>query len=185
MPRLPAIGYRFTDGPNVLRTFGPCPAACPVWGHCPGCKNFAYFTQVTLFNIPIAIIGRVVVPSYRACGIMHSIESTNVEKRRHQRTLLRMTFKAVRFDPDGGEVVDTFHMMDISRSGMGAVAERYLYPGQRMVLCLPMTESTGRRSIYATIRRCGHGEGGYEVGLEFDNASLAGSCMSDTALVAA
>lgn len=96
-----------------------------------------------------------------------------------------MTLKGVRFDPDGGEVVDTFHMMDISRSGMGAVAERYMYPGQRMVLYLPMTEATGHRSIYATIRRCGHGEGGYEVGMEFDSASLAASCTSGAALAAA
>ena len=116
---------------------------------------------------------------------MQSTESTNLEKRRHPRTLLRMTFNAIRFDPDGGEVVDTFHMMDISRSGMGVVAERYMYPGQRMVLCLPMTEATGRRSIYASVRRCGRGEGGYEIGLEFDSASLAASCTSDVALAAA
>lgn len=112
-------------------------------------------------------------------------QGSAVEKRRHPRTSVQMSLKGIRLDPDGGHVVDALHMMDISRSGMGALAERHFYPGQRLILNLPMTDQSGRRSIYATIRRCGPGEAGYQVGLEFDNASLAASCPAGAALAAA
>ncbi len=98
-----------------------------------------------------------------------------VEKRRHQRTNLQMTLRGIRLDPDGGDPVDTLHMVDISRSGLGAYSDRAFYPGQRIVLCLPLSNNSGRRNIYATIVRCRQAEEGYRVGLEFDTASLGAS----------
>ena len=112
--------------------------------------------------------------------------ASHIEKRRHPRTLVRMNLKGVRLDPDGGEVVDLLQMVDISRGGLGALSERALYPGQRFVLCLPLTDRNGRRNIYATVRRCEHVafDGAYQVGLEFDSAS-AHECVGSSERVAA
>jgi hypothetical protein len=105
------------------------------------------------------------------------------EKRRHPRTQLQMTLRCIRLDPDCGEVVDTLHMVDISRCGMGAICDRTFYPGQRIVLCLPMTDKSGRRSIYATVVRCRQGHEGHAVGLEFD--SVSSGARSGVAMVEA
>ena len=96
------------------------------------------------------------------------------ERRRHPRTQLQMTLRCIRLDPDCGEVTDTLHMLDISRGGMGAVCDRAFYPGQRIVLCVPLTEKSGRRNIYATVIRCRQSQEGYAVGMEFDNVSFGG-----------
>jgi len=94
------------------------------------------------------------------------------ERRRHPRTRLSMMLHGIRFDPDGGDVRDTLHMVDISRSGMGAKSDRCLYPGQRIVLSLPLRPDGGRRNLYATVIRCRKDQQGYHVGLEFDHAAL-------------
>jgi len=107
------------------------------------------------------------------------------ERRRHPRTALRMSLRCVRLDPDGGDVMDTLHMTDISRSGMGAICGRPFYPGQRIVLCLPRSDGNGRRNIYASVIRSRPGEDGYSVGLEFDRASAATWYGARTAAVAA
>jgi len=91
-----------------------------------------------------------------------------VDRRRHPRTRLQMTLGCIRLDPDGGDVVDSLHMTDISRSGLGADCERPHYRGQRIVLSLPLPISAGRKNVYATIVRCEQREGGYRVGFEFD-----------------
>jgi hypothetical protein len=83
-----------------------------------------------------------------------------------------MTLQGIRLDPDGGDVVDALHMVDISRSGMGAHTERSFYPGQRIVLCLPLSDQGGRRNIYATVIRCNKKDEKFRVGLEFDTTSL-------------
>jgi hypothetical protein len=98
--------------------------------------------------------------------------SPAIERRRHARTQLQMTLKGIRLDPDGGDPVETLHMTDISRGGMGCYADRPFYPGQRIVLCLPLSGQQGRRNVYATVVRCRQGDDGYRVGLEFDNASV-------------
>ena len=95
------------------------------------------------------------------------------ERRRHPRTMVRMSLPCVRLDPDGGDVLDTLHMIDISRSGMGAVCDRAFYPGQRIMLCLPQTQGTGRRNVYASVIRSRTGDQGYRVGLEFDRSAAA------------
>ncbi len=97
-----------------------------------------------------------------------------------------MRIQALRLDPDGGEVIDSLQMQDISRGGMGAISERPYYPGQRVVLCLPLTAAKGRRNIYATIRRCRQIEDGYQLGMEFDSVSMAGwASNNENALAAA
>jgi hypothetical protein len=82
-----------------------------------------------------------------------------------------MALRGIRLDPEEGELIDTLRMVDISKSGMGAYLDRQAYPGQRFVLCLPMTESSGRRNVYATVTRCRSKSDGYHVGLHFDNVS--------------
>ena len=91
-----------------------------------------------------------------------------VERRRHPRTRLSMTLGCIRLDPDGGDVVDSLQMTDISRSGLGAQCRRPYYPGQRIVLNLPLPGSDGRRNVYATIVRCRTDGQEYKVGFEFD-----------------
>ncbi|MFP4140041.1 MAG: PilZ domain-containing protein [Planctomycetota bacterium] len=95
-----------------------------------------------------------------------------MERRRHPRTKLQMTLQGIRLDPDGGDVVDSLHMFDISRSGMGVKTRRSFYPGQRVVLCLPLSDHGGRRNIYATVIRCSKEQDGFDVGMEFDSVSL-------------
>ena len=99
-----------------------------------------------------------------------------LERRRHPRTLVQMTLRGVRLDPEEGELIDTLHMVDISRAGMGALLDRGVYRGQRFVLCLPVSGQTGRRNIYATVVRCRATEDGYRVGLQFDSASVGAWC---------
>lgn len=95
------------------------------------------------------------------------------ERRRHPRTQLQMTLTCIRLDPDGGDVLDTLHMVDISRSGLGAISDRPYYPGQRIVLCLPLSPNGGRRNIYARVVRCRQDQEGYRIGLQFDSTSMA------------
>jgi hypothetical protein len=111
--------------------------------------------------------------------------TVRLERRRHPRTLVRMTLGCIRLDPDGGEVLDSLRMLDISRSGMGAATDRRFYPGQRLVLCLPVTASRGRRNVYATVRRCSAAGNAYRVGLEFDKASVGSSYAAGPAALAA
>lgn len=91
---------------------------------------------------------------------MNQPSTISAERRRHPRTALRMSLRCVRLDPDGGDVEDTLHMVDISRSGMGAICQRPFYPGQRIVLCLPQSEGNGRRNIYASVVRFAPGRRG-------------------------
>ena len=112
---------------------------------------------------------------------MTESDGFSAERRRHPRTQLQMTLNCIRLDPDGGDVVDTLHMVDISRNGLGANTDRPYYPGQRIVLSLPLSSSGGRRNIYATVVRCRQDQDGYRVGLQFDSASLAAWYSPDTA----
>lgn len=99
------------------------------------------------------------------------------ERRRHPRMLLQTGLRCVRLDPHEGDVVDRIHMIDLSRSGIGAFTDQSYYPGQRVVLCLPLTEKRGKRHIYATVRRCRNQRAsGYRVGLEFDDLSIGNWC---------
>ncbi len=107
------------------------------------------------------------------------------ERRRHSRTHIHIRIRALRLDPDGGEVIDSLQMQDISRGGLGAISEKPYYPGQRVILCLPMSAAKGRRNVYATIRRCRRVEDGYSLGMEFDTVSMAGwASNGDNALAA-
>jgi hypothetical protein len=107
------------------------------------------------------------------------------ERRRHPRTQLEMMLHGIRLDPDGGDVCDTLRMTDISRGGLGAVADRWLYPGQKVVLCLPLHPDGGRRNIYSTVIRCQKVREGYGVGLEFDRVSVDAALHSPQVAAAA
>ncbi|MFA6133620.1 MAG: PilZ domain-containing protein [Phycisphaerae bacterium] len=108
------------------------------------------------------------------------------ERRRHPRTHIRMSLRCIRLDPDGGDVTDTLDMMDISRGGMGARCERSFYPGQRIVLALPLAGERGRRNVYATVVRCRPDAEGYNLGLEFEPVTTGAwyGSASATALAA-
>jgi hypothetical protein len=95
------------------------------------------------------------------------------ERRRHPRTRLHLMLHGINLDPEAGEVRDTLEMLDISRGGMGAIADRWMYPGQKIILCLPLHPEGGRRNVYATVIRCGRQQGGYRVGLQFDHAAVS------------
>ena len=101
---------------------------------------------------------------------MAQSDTLNPERRRHTRTQLQMTLHGIRLDPDG-DLMDIFHMVDISRSGMGAMVDRPYYRGQRVVLNLPAIVGGGRRNIYASVVRCRPRPEGYQIGLKFENAS--------------
>ena len=101
------------------------------------------------------------------------MESTKIffsERRVHSRTQLRMALRGLRLDP-GGEMVDTFHLLDISRGGLGAIVDRPYYRGQRVVMSLPVVENGSRRSVYASVVRCRGDREGYHVGLRFEPSS--------------
>ena len=106
------------------------------------------------------------------------------ERRHFPRTHLQMKIQCIRFDPDGGDVVDVLETVNISRNGLGAIAQRAYYPGQRVLLCMPLTSMNGRRNIYATVIRCRQEADGYRIGLAFDNASQ-GAMYNDAPAVAA
>lgn len=102
---------------------------------------------------------------------MTSYESM-MERRRHPRTRLSVSANCIRLDPDGGDVTDRIDVIDISRSGLGAVSARPFYPGQRLVVSLPRWHCGGQRSVYASIVRCRQQTEGYRIGLEFDPMAI-------------
>ena len=103
---------------------------------------------------------------------MTEIPTSLPERRRHARTQLRMNLRVIRLDPDGGDVIDLLRMVDISKGGIGAISDRQFYPGQRIVLCLPLSSHSGRRNIHAKVVRCRQKESGFCIGLEFDSISV-------------
>ena len=107
------------------------------------------------------------------------------DRRRHPRMLLQMKLQCIRFDPDGQDIVTMLDTTDISRSGMGAFSDRPFYPGQRVLVCLPLTSMSGRRNIYATVTRCRPQTDGYSIGLAFDAASMGLWASPDHAAAAA
>ena len=106
---------------------------------------------------------------------MHDTTNNMAERRRHPRTQLKMTLPCLRLDPDGGDVIDSLQTVDISKSGIGAYCERPYYPGQRILLNLPISKTRGRRSIYASVVRCKPDQDGYHIGLQFEASSAASS----------
>ena len=96
-----------------------------------------------------------------------------VERRRHSRASVHVGVRCIRLDPHEGGVIDQVDMVDLSRSGVGAVSEKWYYPGQKVVVCLPADSLHGKRQMQATVRRClSRHEEGYRIGLEFDQNSL-------------
>ena len=116
---------------------------------------------------------------------MSSPDEGLTERRRHPRTMVQMTLRGVRLDPEEGAIIDALHMMDISRGGMGALVERPAYPGQRFILCLPLSHQMGRRNVYATVIRVRRTDEGCHVGLRFDNAAVGEWSGVSTAVAAA
>ena len=116
---------------------------------------------------------------------MSTVHYLPKERRRHTRTTLNLRLHGVRLDPEGGDNHDTLQMVDISRGGMGAVSDSWLYPGQRLVLCLPLRDDGGRRNVFATVLRCQKSQEGYRLGLQFDSISLSQAMGYETVAAAA
>ena len=102
---------------------------------------------------------------------MKTIQS-QAERRRHIRTHLQITLRALRMDPDG-DSMETFNMTDISRGGIGVVSDRTYYPGQRVVLNMPLPDGPKRQRVYATIVRCQSKPDGYHLGMMFDRPAVS------------
>jgi hypothetical protein len=83
-----------------------------------------------------------------------------------------MCLHGIRLDPEG-DIVETVQMTDISRCGLGVLAERAFYRGERLVLCLPLSQGGRRRNVSTTVVRCRQEAGGFHIGLEFDGVSGA------------
>jgi hypothetical protein len=96
-----------------------------------------------------------------------------MERRRHSRASINRDVRCIRLDPHEGGVIDNVDMVDLSRSGVGAISDNWYYPGQKVVVCLPADGESGKRQIKATVRRClSRHAPGYRIGLEFDHNSL-------------
>ncbi len=108
------------------------------------------------------------------------------ERRRHPRMELQVALRCIRLDPDCGQATELLRAVDISRNGMGVVSSKPFYPGQRMILCMPLTNRTGRRDIYASVVRCiPVPEGGYRVGLQFEAPAVDSWCGVSSNMMAA
>jgi hypothetical protein len=116
---------------------------------------------------------------------MHETITMPTERRKHTRTQLQMTLRSIRLDPECGDVIDCLHMVNISRSGLGAVSDRSFYPGQRVVLCLPLPNGLGRKNVYAKIVRCQQNHQAYTIGLEFEHLPVGSWCGINGAVAAA
>ena len=101
-----------------------------------------------------------------------------LERRRYPRTGLQMSVRCIRLDPEDGDVIDRLHVTDISRAGLGGVTGGPYYPGQRVLLAMPLSESSGHRNIHASVVRCRQLDEGYRIGLRFDDGSV--SCWAGT-----
>ncbi|MFP4355258.1 MAG: PilZ domain-containing protein [Phycisphaerae bacterium] len=103
---------------------------------------------------------------------MATKQNHGMERRRHHRIKLTKNVKALRLDPDGGDIVEALETVDVSRSGLGVLCQRSFYPGQRMVLQMPRANADGMRNICATVVRCSRKEEQFRVGMEFDGTSV-------------
>ena len=99
------------------------------------------------------------------------------ERRRHPRMLMDATLSCICLDPDAVDVVNCLQTMDISRGGMGALSRRAFYPGERLVLSLPLSPGSGRRNLYASVVRSRYDSEneGHRVGLAFGNDAVGAS----------
>ncbi len=103
---------------------------------------------------------------------MECIKTAGQEQRRHPRMHLQMGIHCVRLDPSGQNTLDQLSTFDISKSGIGATSDQPYYPGQRVMVRLPIARADGDRHMYARVVRCRRDrEQGYQIGLEFEAAS--------------
>jgi len=117
---------------------------------------------------------------------MWNSSKLSAERRRHARTLVKIPLRSLRLDPDGCDIMDILNTVDISRSGLGVTTGQAYYPGQRLVVSLPLSETQGHRNIYATVVRSSRQGEQRHIGLEFDSASVGAWCgVSGTATAAA
>jgi hypothetical protein len=116
---------------------------------------------------------------------MKTATTTHIgERRRHQRLHLQIKMQCIRLDPEDGDVVDTLETLDISKSGLGALSNRPYYPGQRLLICMPLSSTSGRRNVYGTVIRCRQVEEGYHLGVQFDSVAM-GAFANGPAVAAA
>ena len=108
---------------------------------------------------------------------------TGCEKRRHPRTQIRMGMRCVFLDPDGPRILDHLDAVDISKGGIGAISDHRYYPGQRVLTSIPRAGESSQRNMYATVVRCKPDrEGGFQIGLAFDAATIGGAAEVRPAL---
>ena len=116
---------------------------------------------------------------------MLSTDTVMAERRLYPRTQIHMPVHVTRLDPDGGDTVEQIEMVDISRGGLGALAGRWHYPGQRVMVRLP-APGMSVRNICGIVRRCMPASGLFRLGIEFERplASLCAEEPADSAVAA-
>jgi hypothetical protein len=114
---------------------------------------------------------------------MLGTETLLAERRLYPRTQVRMPVQLTRLDPDGGDVVEQVEMVDISRGGLGALAGRWHYPGQRVMVRLPGA-GMSVRNICGIIRRCHMADGMHQLGIEFERP-MATLCADEPIIAVA
>ena len=87
------------------------------------------------------------------------------ERRRHPHMLMDATLSCICLDPDAVDVVNCLRTIDVSRGGMGALSRRAFYPGERLVLSLPLSPGS----------RYDSENEGHRVGLAFGNDAVGAS----------
>ncbi len=101
------------------------------------------------------------------------MQSKGRDRRLHPRTDVMAPVQCMFFEPDGPHLCEELQTLDVSASGLGAISMNRYYPGQRVVVSLPEGSVGRNRRMHATVARCNpHREGGFQVGLSFDGASV-------------
>ena len=104
---------------------------------------------------------------------MNGVELSGRERRKHPRTRVHLPLQCIRMEPDGPSVLDRLEAVDISRGGLGAITQQRYYPGQRVVVRLPVMRTNGDRHMFAKVVRCRPlRDEGYRVGLQYEAASF-------------
>jgi hypothetical protein len=115
--------------------------------------------------------------------MMLGTDTLLAERRLYPRTQISMPVQVTRMDPDGGDLVEQVEMVDISRGGLGFLAGRWHYLGQRVMVRLPGA-GMGVRNICGIVRRCIRTDGTYRVGVEFERP-IASLCADAPNIAAA
>jgi hypothetical protein len=106
-----------------------------------------------------------------------------IERRRSPRWSFQADLTGLTVDADGRRSVETLKGVDISKTGLGAIATRDHYVGQHLVIGLP--EPNGRtRYIHGRVVRAHPGQTGQRLGIQFSDNPCDLGCWLNRRLAA-